>query len=401
MANERTRFDYLDGMRGWAAFSVVVFHASVESFGPSLPALRTSYFGLLNDGRFAVGVFFALSGFVLSRGYIATQDRGSLQRMAAGRYVRLALPIGLISIIGYVMAVNNLFPTQTAGEITESGWLSHGMTFVVAPGIVSFLKFCVFNVFTSTSVLMPYNQFTWTMMYELCGSYMLFATLALFGDVTTLRRFAFVALCSITTYFDPLYGLFFGGALLAEANVAWARREFGRSILPIVGNVTGLVLVAFAWASSTFVRAEYQTVYQNIPALALLAGTLISPWMQAGLHLRASQWLGRISFPLYLVHGYVIFGPGAWAITMLDRLGLTTGQIAAIVVPGDIVLALVAGRLLVPVEHLAKHAAHYTGRVLTGSIRSSGRTVFRRSIPDRPRSGAEDAEASPGGLRGL
>lgn len=401
MTVERTRFDYLDGMRGWAALSVVIFHASVESFGPSFPALRTTYLGLLNDGRFAVGVFFALSGFVLSHRYIATQDRGSLQRMAAGRYVRLALPVGLISFIGYIMAVNDLFPTQQAGAIIGSEWLAHGMTFGAAPGFVSFMKFWIFQVFTGWRAPMPYNWFTWTMAYEFCGSYMLFATLALFGDVKAPRRFALVAMCTITTYIDPLYGLFFGGALLAEANVVWTRRKSLLATSPIVGNLIGLMLLAFAWTSSTLVRAEYQTIYQNIPALALLAAVLVSPWLQKGLHLRPSQWLGRVSFPLYLVHGYIIFGPGAWAITMLDQQGFTIGQIAAIVVPSVIVLALVAGRLLVPVEHLAKRAAHYMGRLLTGGVQVPGIRIFRPTMPDRLGSGHEDADASPAGLQGL
>ncbi len=381
MSNARIRFDYLDGLRGWAALSVVVFHATGETFGPSLPAIKAPYLGLLNDGRFAVAVFFALSGFVLSRRFIATQDRGSLQRMAAGRYVRLALPVGIISTIGFLMAMNGPMAIRTAGDITGSEWLSHAMTFGVPPGVVSFLKFCIFNVFTGWHTPMPYNQFTWTMMYELCGSYLLFATLALFGSGAHLRRFVLIVMCLLSTYFDPLYGLFFSGALLAEANVVLSSHKLADAVPAIVRNGVGLLLVASTWAVSAFARDRYQSG----PALALLAATVLSPWLQAVYHTRLSQWLGRISFPLYLVHGYVIFGPGAWMITKLHEQGFDIARTAAIEVPTVIALSLAAGTLLLPVERLSKYAAHLTGRLLVEGFRMPPRIeAALRSIPRRP-----------------
>lgn len=45
------RLHYLDGLRGWAALAVVVFHATWESFKDYTPGVRTSAPGLVNDGK--------------------------------------------------------------------------------------------------------------------------------------------------------------------------------------------------------------------------------------------------------------------------------------------------------------------------------------------------------------
>jgi peptidoglycan/LPS O-acetylase OafA/YrhL len=85
--SKNIRLKYLDGVRGWAALSVLIFHSSWELFGRVLPRLRTISFPLLNNGPLAVYIFFVLSGFVLSVGYLRTNDLELVRKLALRRYI--------------------------------------------------------------------------------------------------------------------------------------------------------------------------------------------------------------------------------------------------------------------------------------------------------------------------
>jgi peptidoglycan/LPS O-acetylase OafA/YrhL len=61
------------------------------------------------NGTLAVSVFFVISGFSLSIRYLETGDGRALGRIAAGRYLRLALPIFAICAVTYVLLVSGLF----------------------------------------------------------------------------------------------------------------------------------------------------------------------------------------------------------------------------------------------------------------------------------------------------
>ena len=62
------------------------------------------------NGTFAVCLFFVISGFSLSISYLQTGDERGLARMAAGRYVRLAIPIFAICSITYLLLGLNIIP---------------------------------------------------------------------------------------------------------------------------------------------------------------------------------------------------------------------------------------------------------------------------------------------------
>src|SRR5579863_668366 len=82
----RDRYLFLDGLRGWGALAVVLWHCFVEIFPYSrgsadflacLPPL---------NGLMAVYLFFAVSGFSLSIAYIKHSDPSRLARLAVSRY---------------------------------------------------------------------------------------------------------------------------------------------------------------------------------------------------------------------------------------------------------------------------------------------------------------------------
>ena len=87
------RLSELDGIRGWAAFSVLLFHIMWEVFGIKFPEFRNNYTAFILNGPLAVYVFFVLSGEALSTPYRMTGKRSSVTRLALKRYLRLSIPI--------------------------------------------------------------------------------------------------------------------------------------------------------------------------------------------------------------------------------------------------------------------------------------------------------------------
>ena len=91
----------LEALRGFAAIVVVFWH-SMLAFYPAASGVfdfpldqslaGQPWFGLLN-GRAAVGFFFVLSGFVLTRGYFQTNNDIAIARGAVKRWPRLAVPV--------------------------------------------------------------------------------------------------------------------------------------------------------------------------------------------------------------------------------------------------------------------------------------------------------------------
>lgn len=80
LVDERVRFEFMDGLRGLAACSVVLFHF----------AGRLNIPHILAHGWLAVDFFFILSGFVITHAYEDRRKNGlSLRQFALQRFIRL------------------------------------------------------------------------------------------------------------------------------------------------------------------------------------------------------------------------------------------------------------------------------------------------------------------------
>ena len=130
MERGAVRFRFLDGLRGWAAVVVLLHHLFIDGLPANSfmadRALWAKVFFL--NGTLAVSVFFVISGFSLSIRYLETGD-GGFGRIAAGRYLRLALPIFAICAVTYVLLVSglirrpgNALPLDQFLRFTPSRW---------------------------------------------------------------------------------------------------------------------------------------------------------------------------------------------------------------------------------------------------------------------------------------
>ena len=129
--------------------------------------------GFFLNGTLAVCVFFVISGFSLSIRYLETGDGRGLGRIAAGRYLRLALPILAICAITYVLLVSGLIPPAAQRPAPLDQFLGFHADARAAVRASRLLK-----VFVAYSGAETYDPPLWTMTYEFFGSFMVFAVIA-------------------------------------------------------------------------------------------------------------------------------------------------------------------------------------------------------------------------------
>lgn len=142
---------YLEGIRGIAAMVVVASHF-VYAFYPQLKgtvnsgAEITSFvaligmtpIGIFHEGRFAVRLFFVLSGVVLSLSFFRTGDREKAVSGAVRRYFRLTIPILAAVLVAYLLHRSGLFFNGRVAASTSNEWLLPFYEFV--PSVALLLR---------------------------------------------------------------------------------------------------------------------------------------------------------------------------------------------------------------------------------------------------------------------
>ncbi|AMJ49873.1 acyltransferase family protein [Cereibacter sphaeroides] len=309
-----TRIAAFDGLRGVAAVIVVLYHYLclmhpnfAPSMGTSLTALADTPLHMLWNGRFAVAVFFVLSGFVMAAA--ADRRREALIANSVTRYLRLALPVTASCLLAWIWLT--AFPDsaralqQTLAE--PSRWLNFTYQEPIKPA-----WYAVADGLAAT-FLRGYSRFNnvlWTMQIELVGSLGIFLLYFLAQGRIRLYMLAASGL-AIVAWLPDSYLAFVLGAALYEAQ----RREV---LLPVPSAVPLAALVGAVLLGSpgegAHLRLDLPDVPEQwhvgrprglVPVLAaglLLYAVLTLPAMARIFATPVPLFLGRISFGLYLVH---------------------------------------------------------------------------------------------------
>jgi len=336
--NERQ--PYLDGLRGYASLIVLLAHLIISLLPAVITleasAVRTSYdlsvgmspIGVFWNGNAAVCVFFVLSGYVLTN--LAQRSKLSMAAQVVRRYVRLVLPMTITILLPAVLMKLGAMHNAAAAQVSHSGWLSLWYQFV--PSFRGAVWEALYGAFAKGQS--AYNSNLWTMRTELLGSLAVFIITAMHGH--RMVRLVCYAVFIVLTYLD-YYPLFAVGAILYDF------RDVG---MPARGHLglksgfwsallfgIGLYLCAIPAASSY----ETMTWFGFLPVLAaggdnarywhefgamlVMAGLLNSLRLQVFFSNRFSQWLGKISFTLYLIQLPIICSFTAWLILRFQHLG--------------------------------------------------------------------------------
>jgi len=326
------RFRSLDGLRGIAALVVVFHHASLTLpaisdvylvGGTAPPQIGTAVWWLTSTpvqlfvaGPQAVFVFFVLSGFVL---VLPVLNNTSFDWVAyyPRRLARLYLPaIASVALAAAWIQLANPNPADASSRWVAAASVAPHWRLILSGSDL---------LFGDNSLNSPLWSLRWEVVFSL--GLPLFAASAL----VTSRYWPFALIASWGVVFVgmvagndtvALLPLFFAGSVLAvkvDAIHRWMAPRT-RSVTPQIGGailLAGcLALLTVRWMVWTVMPDEQRLLtladsLQFFGAVGLVFMAAFWPPFDRFLCARPVQWLGRLSFSLYLVHVPVLIAVGA------------------------------------------------------------------------------------------
>jgi peptidoglycan/LPS O-acetylase OafA/YrhL len=342
-----SRYRSLDGLRGVAALVVVAHHCLLSSVvladtyrggttkGWGLPEILTrTPLHLLWDGTGAVLVFFVLSGFVLTLGF----TKPGPPRWAnyyARRFPRLYLPVWAALVLAVALAL--LVPrVATAGQ---SWWIN---AHAAHPTVSMVAKDA--SLVSNPSLL---DSPLWSLRWEIAFSALLplYIWVAVkwrgFGWLKIVGVLALIGLGSKTGHASLLYlPVFALGVVLAaeRTRIAAVSERFGTAMWSAIAVLAMGLMTADTMVGNL---PEWITRPMRSAAAALIVLIFLG-WRRIAHFARRSwiQWLGGISFSLYLVHEPIV----VTAVRLLP--GANALEILLVVLPVSLLVATGFHRLI-------------------------------------------------------
>lgn len=291
------RFQVLDAWRGLAALFVVLYHFA-WFFGVFLG-------NFVWDSYLFVDFFFVLSGFVIAFTYLdRVRAPGERLRFVVRRFGRVwpSHFFTMLVVIGVLFAARrppdlSLWTGQGINPILTNTFLVHsfGLHPTLTLNVPSWsiaVEFATYLVFLLLAVLLP-RAMPWTAAALIVASMVILAVFAgrfmdVHNDLGVFRCFAgFFTGYFLFLLWRQLGGRAYGGTLAEVAVVAvmaWFVTIAGNGVSPVS------LAAPFVFAPVVFVFAAE-------------AG-----WLSAILRLRPFQWLGDVSYSLYMAHFAVVLG---------------------------------------------------------------------------------------------
>jgi peptidoglycan/LPS O-acetylase OafA/YrhL len=351
-AGKTNRFMELEGLRVIVAVVVVLYHAALIFYpgffygiGTTLAPVQNMRFedniyqnplsGLLS-GVLAVGIFFVLSGFVLSIGYFQRKDPAVIEKLASKRYLRLMLPAAASVMIAWIaIRLGATHQMAEVASVTHSGWLSQ--LWLVPPHFFSAIWQGVVASFTIGEVY--YNPVLWTIQYELIGSFIVFGVMYAFSS----SRYRWVVYGVLLYTFAGSWLLgFITGMVLADLyahrkGIFEALDRKATYVLLLIGIIIG------GYPSGPVTSALYKlmtipqyTLVQQLSFCMTIGATLIvlsvlslSAIKSILAHPRISG-LGKYTYSLYLVHMPVLFTVCTSVFLLVLPIGFHKASLVAI-----------------------------------------------------------------------
>ena len=354
MLNSSDRLQYLDVLRGVAAYVVVAGHFFAEGWVKSLPVIN-----LMTDTKLSVSIFFILSGVVLTNPN-GSQKLGTfwLATQVAARLIRLAIPVFFVSIFVWFLTYFSLFFSEPLPKGYEF-WEVYSRDAYQEIDFMRVLYFSwieAFFLYDSARSLIPP---AWTMRPEFIGSIVVFTHTWLSQKTLYFRSpvlLLFISIILILTYgYLPLiyYFSFFltGVALrkLMDENFGW-NRSTKWTYRPV------LMLIMVLGCKTFFEFFKIDGLHLDF----VFGGLIVFYLMQAKrLHhiicWKPLLWLAKISFPLYLLHVPLIASFGLSILNYLGKIGLSP-EVGQFVTFGALSIGLfLLAQLFYPTELLAIH----------------------------------------------
>ena len=315
----KPRYAILDGLRGVAALMVVAFHL----FETYIPVLHTQ---VINHGYLAVDFFFILSGFVIGYAYDDRWAKGmTVGNFFKRRLIRLQPMVIAGTIFGTLMF---LFGIDAFRGMTMSWWKIL---------LAAILGCCMIPLLPGLDIrgwqeMYPLNGPQWSLFLEYIGN-ILYATIIHKFSKKWLSVFVGIAAAILIEYAVTCPT----GSLAGGWSLNWAQLRIGftRLLFPFFG---GLLLYrfkrlihvkhAFLWCSLLIILflcvprlGSFQNHWINglYEALVIIFVFPVIVSMGAGgetkpgMSTKICNFLGEISYPIYITHYPLIYAQMAWA----------------------------------------------------------------------------------------
>jgi peptidoglycan/LPS O-acetylase OafA/YrhL len=301
-----------------------------QSFFPAARWLSSTPLTFFWNPELGVAIFFVLSGFVLASSTSTT--RASFTELATRRYVRLTGPILGTSLLIWIMVASGLLYNRTASGLSGSDWLA--ANFARLPSEGNDLGVLIWQSLIDNYARGNHwwNLALWTMPIELWGSLGLFFAYALLRRWTAppaMRLVIALAMYALTC--QSAYSGFAAGAALFEADCLASWTTMRRLVAAVLGCallIAGVLVggtpwnllptpywPAFVWLSQWL--SEPILMAHRAGAVFVVAAVLVLPALRKLLNQRLFQFLGRVSFMVYLLHVALICSLFSWLLIWL------------------------------------------------------------------------------------
>ncbi len=316
------KFADMEALRGFAALGVVVFHYLLgfvparsvtvgEPIGSFVTVEKPILLAFIN-GPFLVSIFFVLSSFVLTFRLVREADARVAIIAMVKRFPRL-FPLTLIgALLPAVLFVEGWTYNHQLAEVIGSPWLERSggvKTFDdwPEPSISGGLRDSILLFGRGYS---QYNSVLWTMKYELVGSIFALATAMVMGARKNARLDAVItlALGMAGLYFHPLISICVATVFLTKyiAHPHLKLRPIYIAFCIIGGLILGSTYKSFPEEllvdpsiSRQVLRLDW--LVHGAGAILLLLGIRGATNGPLGFG-SIGKYLGRVSFPIYVLH---------------------------------------------------------------------------------------------------
>jgi peptidoglycan/LPS O-acetylase OafA/YrhL len=333
----------LEAYRGIAAFIVLIHHFFL-GFSPYTTGFmdRTRngdsligepFFAIFN-GTGAVSFFFTLSGFVLCWSYFNHESQQKLLIAFLKRFPRLAAIVTVSTIISYLLFKFGFYYFREAAQLNSSPWLATFGGSGWSPEFeINFLKALYEALTTFFNGQANYNSNLWTMKPEFFGSIIVYMLASFISVILGYRylAYAFAIIAISALNYNPLIFPFVAGTFLSAY---LAKNKIEISLLSSLGLIAvGLYMLGYiipekAYQWTSFVPAHYkvnfQTLINSLGSIFIIFATMSNRKLFQYLNGKFFKYLGKISFPLYLIHPLVIFSISSYAYLYCSAVGMGT-----------------------------------------------------------------------------
>lgn len=274
----------IQGLRGFLASFVVLYHvyAGMANGG---------YFDGINhlywQGKMAVFLFFAISGYLIIQSLIKSQ---SISKFLKNRIFRIYPVFFVIHIL--IFGIGPIVNYEFLAEITPSEYVFHFFTnLLLLPGIFK----------------LPIAQIVaWSLSYEFffyliaAFFYLAKSKIYIFKNKKIFTAFLIIGIIPILIYFPYMYYFLMGVIVFKyEKQIHRLTQKLPKSVLDII-SITSLlgafIIVSYSYYVAILVSfIFFVTVVEKVGVVSRIFST------------KLMVYLGSISYSLYLWHTFVMF----------------------------------------------------------------------------------------------